>query len=302
MPLDLEARSSFLAVGDPSMYRFVMGSDNRMHKGPVYALTVNPNSPGIEELTRRVVGAMEGEDLRLDESAGRVLRRKGTPLEDIDADVVIAIGGDGTILRTAQKTDAAIVAVDNGGVGFLTDIPAESLEEGIGRLRRGDYAVTEMFKIDTYLNGKRLEPAVNEAVVHTDTVAKIRQFRILVDGHLASEVRADGIIVSTPIGSTGYAMSLGAPMMEPGVEAIAIVPMAAYKFSSRPFIVPSGSKITVECVNPNRGCTVVIDGQSEHPAPGGSVIECVRSVHKMRMIDFGKDFYSRVREKLVDSI
>ena len=264
MPLNLEARSSFLAVGDPSLYKFVMGKDNKIQSSPVYALTVNPNSPGVKELAQSVVKAMKGEKLILDESAGKVLRRKGTPLQDIPADVVISIGGDGTILRAAQRTDAAIVGINNGGVGFLTDIPSDAIEDGIARLRRGEYAVAERFKIDTYLNGTRLEPAVNEAVIHTDSVAKIRQFRIYVDGHLASEVRADGIIVSSPIGSTSYAMSLGAPMMEPGVEAFIIVPMAAYKFSSRPFIVPSDSKVTVECVNANRGCLVVIDGQSEH--------------------------------------
>lgn len=220
----------------------------------------------------------------------------------MSADVVITIGGDGTILRTAQMTDAVIVGVNNGGVGFLTDIPADAVEEGMARLLRGEYAVTERFKIDTYLNGERIEPAVNEVVVHTDSVAKIRTFRIYVDGHLASEVRADGVIVSSPVGSTGYAMSLGAPMMDPGVEAFAVVPMAAYKFSSRPFIVPSDSKITIECVSASRGCVVVIDGQLEHPAPGGSVVEFVRSSDKFRMVDFDTDFYSRVRDKMVNSI
>lgn len=261
MPLNLESRSSFLAVGDPSLFKFVTGKDNRVQSGPVYALTVNPNSPGIRELAQSVVDAMEGETLVLDESAGAVLGAKGTPLQDIPADIVITIGGDGTMLRAAQRTDAAIVGINNGGVGFLTDIPGDSVAEGIARLRRGEYAVAERFKIDTYLNGKVLEPAVNEAVVHTDSVAKIRRFRIYVDGHLASEVRADGVIISSPIGSTSYAMSLGAPMVEPGVEAFVIVPMAAYKFSSRPFIVPSDSKVTVECVSGNRGCLVVIDGQ-----------------------------------------
>lgn len=301
MPLALSSRSNFVALGDSSLTGFVTGTCDLLRGRPVYALTLNPTSPNVAELARRVVAAMEGENLVLDDSAAEVLGGEGRPLSELDPDVVITIGGDGTILRAAQSVDAVFIGINNGGVGFLADIPVDGIEEGLARIRSGEYTIADRFKLDSYLNGELLPPAVNEVVIHTDTVAKIRQFRILVDGHLATEVRADGVIVSTPIGSTGYAMSLGAPMIDPAVEAFVIVPIAAYKFTSRPFIVPSGSKVTVECETP-RGCLVVVDGEREYPAEGGSVIEFVRSDRSFRMADLGKDFYSRVREKLVNNI
>jgi len=301
MPFDLSARSSFFAVGDVSVFNHVMGASEVPSESPLYSLTLNPSSPGVGELARRVVKAMEGERMVFDTSAATVLGVEGAPLSELSPQVVITIGGDGTILRAAQMCDAPIVAINNGGVGFLADIPADGIEDCLARVRKGEYLISRRFKLDTYINGTKVESAVNEAVIHSDSVAKIRQFRIYVDGHLATEVRADGVIVSTPVGTTGYAMSLGAPMVDPGVEAFIIVPIAAYKFSSRPFIVPSHSKVTVETLF-DRGCIAVIDGQAEHTVPGGSVIECVRSVSEVRFIDLGTDFYSRVREKLVNHI
>ncbi len=302
MPFDLAHHSNLVAVGDPRLFSFIMGRRDRPADSPTYALIANPTSPGVGDLVRRVVKAMEGEDLVLDVSAASAIGEQGVDVRTAAPEVILTIGGDGTILRAAMANDAVFIGINNGGVGFLADIPIDRLEEGIARIRAGDYSVSERFKLDTYLDGEKIECAVNEVVIHTDTVAKIRHFKIYVDGHLATEVRADGVIISTPVGSTGYAMSLGAPMMDPGVEAIVIVPIAAYKFASRPFIVPADSRITVECVMPDRGCLAVVDGQAEHPVDGGSVIEFVRSASKFRIAELGKDFYSRVREKLLDTI
>ena len=121
------------------------------------------------------------------------------------------------------------------------------------------------------------------------------------DDVLASELRADGVIVSTPTGSTCYAMSLGAPYMDPNVSALMVVPMAAYKFNSRPFVVPATSKITVESVL-DKDCLIVLDGQAEYEMEGKTKVEFMMSDKKARFIRFKTDFYSRVREKLVNTL
>ncbi|MBO5600244.1 MAG: NAD(+)/NADH kinase [Candidatus Methanomethylophilus sp.] len=237
----------------------------------------------------------------VDPVAGEMLGIQSVPVSDMDVDIIVTIGGDGTILRTAMSNSAAIVGINAGGVGFLAEIDIDDIEEGLARLIRGEFSIDERFKLDTFYNGKKLEPAVNETVVHTDTVGKIRQFKVYVDGRLATELRADGIIISTPTGSTCYAMSLGAPIIDPNVNAFVIVPMAAYKFACRPIVVPADADITVECVL-DRGCLLVIDGQAEHQVPGQVKIDFQRSKEKVRFVMFGKDFYSRVREKLVNAI
>ena len=169
------------------------------------------------------------------------------------------------------------------------------------RLLSEDYIVESRFKISCFYKGEYLKDSVNEAVVHTDTIAKIRHFRVYVDDVLASELRSDGIIVSTPTGSTCYAMSLGAPYMDPKVNAMMVVPMAAYKFSSRPFIVPATSKVTVENVL-DKGCIIVLDGQEEIYMEGGSRVEFMMSERRARFVRFDSDFYSRVKNKLVNSL
>ncbi|MDR0309769.1 MAG: sugar kinase, partial [Candidatus Methanoplasma sp.] len=180
-------------------------------------------------------------------------------------------------------------------------IDADGIEEGIRRLRCGEYVVEERFKLSSLYEGRYLAEAVNEAVVHTDSIAKIRHFKVYVNDKLMTEVRADGIIVSTPTGSTCYAMSLGAPLVDPRVNAVVVVPMAAYKFASRPFVVPADAKVRVETVMES-GCLLVVDGQEEYEIKGKTHIDFFKSSETVRFIRFNSDFYSRVREKLVSAI
>lgn len=301
MPFDLDTRSNFVACGNRTVYDFVMKRP-RVAKGDlVYGIDVNINIPGAMDYAKRVIAALGNCKYILDEAIAGLLGVEGCPTADMDVDVMIAIGGDGTILRTLMKNDAPLIGVNAGGVGFLAEIDVADIESGIARLIRGDYIVEDRFKLDSRYDGEQFEPAVNEAVVHTDSVAKIRHFKVYVNDKLITEVRADGIIVSTPTGSTCYAMSLGAPIVDPHVNAFVIVPMAAYKFASRPFVVPADAKVTVEQIL-DKGCMLVIDGQVEYEMEGKSKVDFFKSSKKARFIRFSTDFYSRVREKLVNAI
>jgi NAD+ kinase len=186
-------------------------------------------------------------------------------------------------------------------VGFLAEIDREHIKDGIDRLLRGDYTIETRFKLASWYNGEYLTDSVNEALIHTSSVAKIRHYKIYVDDELACEMRSDGVIISTPTGSTCYAMSLGAPYMDPHVDALMVVPMAAYKSTSRAFVVPAKCKITVESVL-DQDCVIVLDGQEEIPMRGRSKVDFILSKHKARFIRFDTDFFSRVREKLVNAL
>ena len=299
MPFDLDHRSNFLAVGDRKVFDFVMKNDVLPHDGLVYGIYTNVSIRNAADYTRQVIDALQGQDYIVDSEIASVLGIPGTPLRDMDADIVIVIGGDGTLLRAMQNTDVPVIGVNGGSVGFLAEIDKEHIAEGISRLLAGDYAMDTRFKIASWYDGGYLPDSVNEAVVHTDTVAKIRHYRVYVDDILAADFRADGVVISTPTGSTCYAMSLGAPYMDPNVEAMLVVPMAPYKYTTRPFLVPATSKVTVENVM-DKGCMIVLDGQSEIPMRGVSSIQFMMSSEKARLIRFKNDFYSRVREKLVN--
>jgi NAD+ kinase len=298
MEFDIGCRSSFIAFGEKRVYDFII-----MEKeitAPVYGICVNKKVPEAKEYTERVLKALEGCDCVIDESIAGELGLKGCPVEDMKVDIMITIGGDGTILRTLMKNKAPLFSINAGGVGFLAEVDAKDIEEGIRRLRSGDYVVEERFKISSWYEGEYLSEAVNEAVVHTDSIAKIRHFKVYVNDRFMMELRADGIMISTPTGSTCYAMSLGAPLIDPRVNAVVVVPMAAYKYASRPFVVPADAKITVETIM-DSGCLLVVDGQEEYEIRGKTRIDFIRSPETVKFIRFSTDFYARVRDKLVNA-
>ncbi len=300
MPFSLETRSNFVAFGDRRVYDFVMKKE-APKKHPRYGLSVNMGIPSAKEYARRAIDALEGETVILDDDIAKEFGEVGCPLGEMIVDIIITIGGDGTILRALNKNIAPLVGINAGGVGFLADISVDEIEEGIAKIRRGEYTIEDRTRVVARYEGQYLSDAVNEVVVHTDSIAKIRHFRVYVDGHLMTEVRADGIIVSTPTGSTCYAMSLGAPIIDPNVNGMVIVPMAAYKFASRPFVVPIGAKVTIEAVL-DKGCIIVTDGQEEFKMRGASSVDILASGRKSRFIRLNTDFYKRVRDKLVNAI
>lgn len=302
MPFDLEHRANLLAVGDRRVYDMIVRHQfrSRTHR---YGVCGNARIPTIGPLAGRVVERLReaGADFCVDTEISGILGLPGIPLSRMGADIVIVIGGDGTILRALQTTDAIVMGINGGSVGFLAEVEQDRVDEGMDRLLSGNYTVDTRTKLACFYNGEYLKDSVNEVVIHTDTVAKIRHFRVYVDDVLASELRSDGVLVSTATGSTCYAMSLGAPYMDPKVDALMVVPMAAYKFNSRPFVIPATSKVTVENVL-DKGCLIVLDGQEEVYMAGGSRVEFMASEHPARFVSFGGDFYSRVREKLVNTL
>ena len=300
MPYNLSERANFLAVGNRIVFDYVMdGKLELSHTGRLrYGIYANMSLADATDAAKRVLKVMDGQDVVLDKGIADALGMEGIPIKDMDVDVMITLGGDGTILRAIHNTNAAIIGVNVGGVGFLTEIPLDGIEEGIARLLKGDYTIQNRPKILAMLDGKVVGEAVNEMVIHSDSVAKIRRFKIFVNDSLTTEIRSDGIVLSTPIGSTSYAMSLGGPIMDHRVDAWLMVPMAAYESTFRQMVVPTSVKIAVEAVL-DKGCLIVVDGQEEIPFSGGSRVEFTRSPRPVSFITFETDFYSRVREKLV---
>lgn len=225
---------------------------------------------------------------------------EGVPLAEINADVIVTVGGDGTILRTLQGTDKPVLGVNAGVLGFLTEVQPGDVKPAITRLLKGDYKIDERLKLKTVMDGKRLEDATNEAVLHTAHIAKMRHFEISIDGARATEIRADGLIVATPTGSTSYAMSVGSSIIDPRVDALVIAPIAPFRLAARPLVAPADSKIGVSIKEPKE-CIMVIDGQTEFTTKGTERYIFTGSEKKARFISFRDDFYTTLEQKLVAS-
>lgn len=259
-----------------------------------------PELKSFKRVANRVVEALDGEDLVFEERTADALGFDGVPLNKLKADVLVTIGGDGTILRTLQSTNLPILGVNAGVLGFLTEVQPDEIEESLKQLVDGDYKVERRLKLKIVVDGKRLKDATNEAVVHTAHVAKMRHFVVSVDSKPATQMRADGVIVATPTGTTCYAMSVGSSIIDPRVEALVIAPIAPFRLSSRPLVIPAKSSISVTIHEPKE-CVMVADGQEETFLTGDEEIVFSASEKKARFVILKSEFYKNLEEKLMAS-
>jgi NAD+ kinase len=263
-----------------------------------FGITANPHIPSAVETAKRIVKTLEpAHEVSLETEVARELGRKGTPLAHMKVDVILAIGGDGTILRALQLADAEILGVNSGSLGFLAEIRDTEVEDTLARVARKEYAVEERLRLRVDVDGQRLFDCLNEAVVHTAQVAKIRQFEVSVDGQLVERVQADGIIVATPTGSTSYSMSSGGPIVDPRVDGIIVTAIAPFKPASRPHVFPATSHVRVK-VSKSKECLLVMDGQHESHLKGTEDVVFTASERRARFIRFRNDFYRRIEDKL----
>lgn len=245
-----------------------------------------------------VLKAVQGQDYVIEAETAEALGLDGVPMADMKVDVAISVGGDGTVLKTLKMVDSPLLGVNAGVLGFLTEVMPDGIDGAISRLLSGDYTIDERLRLKTTMDEKRLEDAVNEAVIHTAHIAKMRHFSVSIDGQFATELRADGVIVATPTGSTCYAMSVGSSIIDPRVEALVIAPIAPFRLAARPFVVPAKSVIDIRVVDPKE-CTMVIDGQDAFEMQGDEGLQFTASEKTARFVSFEDDFYRDLEEKLI---
>lgn len=215
-------------------------------------------------------------------------------------ELLISVGGDGTVLRNIarMKDPLPILGINMGTVGFLVEVnPSEAISTIEEVLEGFKYSERSRLAID--LNGEVIPAATNEVVLTTARPAKILTFRITIDDQKAEEMRADGVVIATPTGSTAYAMSAGGPLIDPAVNATLIVPLAPFKLSARPWVVPASSIIKVEMIVPEKKAALVVDGQYTHTIQKNDVVTLTMSDMPARFVEISASgFYERVQNKL----
>lgn len=222
-------------------------------------------------------------------------------LDEMDADMIIAVGGDGTILRTQSfisHKKIPLFGINMGTVGFLTEIDPENVFKAIEEVLLGNYFVEKRTQLQIY-HQKKLHSALNEVVLMTRKPAKMLHIEISVDDEVVEELRADGLIIATPSGSTAYSMSAGGPIVDPRVGAFIIVPICPFKLGSRPTVVPDNSEIKVKLLREGKKAIAVIDGQFEEEIDYMDQIIFRKSEDNACFVRLNKDFYRKVREKLI---
>ncbi len=208
-------------------------------------------------------------------------------LREIKADVIVALGGDGTILRALSeiKRDTPLLGINLGTEGYLARIEPSEWKEALARVLRGDYTVEKRARINVIVGGKVVNKALNEAVVAPSEPVKMLNFEVLVDGCRFFTARADGIIVATPVGSTAYSLSAGGSIVDLRVPALIITPICPYNSGVHPVVVPQNSEIKVRVIKTRRDAVVVVDG--EYKRELGPAKEAVFRLAKERVSFIG---------------
>ena len=253
-------------------------------------------------LGKEVYDFLKGEgEVFTEKNLANKIKIKGYSLQEINknADIVITIGGDGTILWALKEIDKPVFAINSGGMGFLSEVESKYAIGGLKKVITGKYNIEERAKLKILLNGKRLPDAANEVTVQTGRIAKIMYLQLFIENELFETLGADGVIIATPTGSTSYSLSVGGPIMDPSVNAMIIAPLAPFRLSARPWVVPFDKKITIKLLPKSKETKLVIDGGYESLVNKDSDIVVTGSDKKARFVRFGESFYQMVRLKLV---
>jgi NAD+ kinase len=265
---------------------------------------VSRHEPESARLVKMLVDRFGAEaEIFIEPEVAQMLNIIGTTVEDMErqrVDVIVSVGGDGTILRTIHKMNnpLPILGINMGTLGFLVDVEPKDAINTLEKLITG-FTVDERSRLKVLLDGKSLPPAVNEIALITASPAKMIEFEIIVDGSLMEDFRADGVIIATSTGSTAYAMSAGGPIVDPRVDAIVMVPMAPFKLSSRPWVIPGESIIEVKLKLHEKYALVVVDGQNMATISTNDTIIISKADSPARFVKVGKeDFFEKVKSKL----
>ena len=270
--------------------------------------------PLVKETIRRLCDYLKSHDKEvvLEETTSRLLDDQPLPvLPEIDlpsqSDLVIVVGGDGTLLHSARvlaKQNTPLLGINLGRLGFLVDISPDRMEPHLDSILDGHYEQEVRFLLEVSM-GDESSPkqeivAFNDVVLHKWNIARMIEFQTYVDGQLVNDQRSDGLIVSTPTGSTAYALSGGGPLLHPSLNAIVMVPICPHTLSNRPIVVDGDSEIEIRLDKAHaEDVQITCDGQSTLPVMQGEVIRIRKAEHHIRLIHpEGYDYYSILRAKL----
>jgi NAD+ kinase len=221
-------------------------------------------------------------------------------------DLLVTLGGDGTLLRGARFLNGhatPILGVNLGRLGFLTECGASDCDRALKRIAAGEFESEKRLALDASLTDRdgveRSFRALNEAVLHNRGKARVLRLDVEIDGQAVGRYEADGVIVATPTGSTGYSLSAGGPIVVPGSASILVTPIAPHTLGMRPLVVDVGAVVRVRANDDGGEVWVTIDGQVDASFGHGRVLEVRAAAAPVRLVRLGgASFYGRLRAKL----
>ncbi len=282
-----------------------------MMKSKSIGILTKPKFPEVRTTLHDVVTWLRGRAMEviLDTTSAALLGEQGgyqkTALAG-KAAVLLVLGGDGTMLnaaRLAGERGIPILGVNMGGLGFLTEVQLENLYPSLERVFANDFVLDERLMLKTHLHrhGETVAQGtmLNDVVISKGTLARMIELKVRIQGQFVTNLRGDGLIVSTPTGSTAYSLSAGGPIINPAVEGLILTPVCPHTLTHRPLIVPLNAEIDVTLTSKDDGAMATLDGQVGVAMTQGDTVEIMASEHRTRLIRFPESsYYEVLREKL----
>lgn len=220
-------------------------------------------------------------------------------------DALFSIGGDGTFLRAARtmaRTGKPVLGIHLGGLGFLADVSMNDYKEKLTVFFEGNYKIENRGVLGakvTFKNYSKSYFALNDFVIDKGRVLKMIQIRTFVDDDYLNTYRCDGLIISTPTGSTAYSLSAGGPIVVPKLNVITISPICPHSLSARPVVISADQKIRIDCHKLNSDVSLVMDGQQHVPLKNASYVKIEKADFTIPIIRFDRDsFFQTLRTKM----
>lgn len=228
-------------------------------------------------------------------------KEKSVPLEKMKKDFMITIGGDGTILRTCvslPKPEPPILTINMGVRGFLAEVESKQAFAAVDKCLEGQFTIEKCMKLSITADSTKFPEALNEVLISTDEPAKLLYARILKNNEHILNCQADGLMVATQTGSTGYSLSAGGPVLDPSINAFVLTPICPLGIF-HPIVFPSDSHLTIAVDRP-RKIRIVVDGHYRQLVSSKNrSLSVTRSRYETSFIRFRADFYHRLRSRLV---
>jgi NAD+ kinase len=221
-------------------------------------------------------------------------------------DLAIVVGGDGTLLNAARslaEPGVSVLGVNLGRLGFLVDVSPEEMTSQLDRILSGEYQQEERTLLHASMSRDNEilseSTALNDVIVHKRDIARMIELDTWIDGHFLNTTRSDGLIVSTPTGSTAYALSGGGPVLRPKLNAIALVPICPHTLSNRPIVIDDDAVIEIVLHEGTLEATVSCDGQISQPLQSGDHVRVQRHAHTLCLLHPpDHDYFAMLRKKL----
>jgi NAD+ kinase len=280
-------------------------------KSKSIGILTKPKFPEVKGTLQAVVAWLRGRNIHvmLGQTSATLLGEEGG-YQDAQlsgkADVLLVLGGDGTMLnaaRLAAERSIPILGVNMGGLGFLTEVRLDNLYPSLERVFANDYVLDERLMLRTHIHrqGETVAQGVvlNDVVISKGTLARMIELKIAIEGRFVTNLRSDGLIVSSPTGSTAYSLSAGGPIIDPAVQSLILTPVCPHTLTHRPLIVPGNVKVDLTLTSRDDGAMATLDGQVGVSITQGDTVTIHTSENRTRLIRFPEsNYYDVLREKL----